>query len=576
MSNLRVLERQNEYVVQYSILLNSNHQVNCIPNMEPKVSASAASPHNPYSVLVSKDLMQVINPVGLEMTSEHLTTMDKVLKSVKDYIIQRKLFDPKNPLKVIVKNDELGSVFGLSEFTLLEIRKILEKFVFPVNSKDIDSPEDIGVSKNCLSAGYDSDEGAYSVKVNCVLNMEPKISASAASAHDTYSVLVSKDLMQVINPILKEMTCEHLTTMDKLFDPNNPEKVIVKNDELGSVFGLSEFTLLEIRKILEKFVFPVSSKDTDSAEVICSYSVSEKALKRKLEAPEDIGVSKKSLSVGYDSDESVYSVQDYETEFVKDTSDDNLCVVDEDSFPGGSILTIRETFDVNVEYEIETSDSDRDRNCFTTDSDSDFDFQKVIESAIFPLLCQTYSDAEYLADNSSDENTNSFDFEISEKDKWLCRTCSTQNDPLLRRCASCWKLRCGWVSTKQANVERNPRKRKARNRKKRKKATDPKNKESPPKINQYDSPSTSQENLSLPSSSYSSEGGSQSSQNESKDLSAKLCIICCSKPINSSIIHGKVGHSVSCYRCARKLQSRKDRCPICRRSIERVVYLITN
>ncbi|PRD32113.1 UNVERIFIED_CONTAM: E3 ubiquitin-protein ligase Mdm2 [Trichonephila clavipes] len=100
--------------------------------------------------------------------------------------------------------------------------------------------------------------------------------------------------------------------------------------------------------------------------------------------------------------------------------------------------------------------------------------------------------------------------------------------------------------------------------------------ESPPKINQYDSPSTSQENLSLPSSSYSSEGGSQSPKNESKDLSAKLCIICCSKPINSSIIHGKVGHSVSCYRCARKLQSRNDRCPICRRYIERVVYLISN
>ncbi|GFT99008.1 SWIB domain-containing protein [Trichonephila clavipes] len=221
-------------------------------------------------------------------------------------------------------------------------KKILEKFVFPVSSKDIDSaevicsysvsekalkrkleaPEDIGVSKKCLSAGYDSDEGAYSVKVNCVLNMEPKISASAASSPNPYSVLVSKDLMQVINPILKEMACEHLTTMDKvlksvkdyiirrkLFDPNNPEKVIVKNDELGSIFGLSEFTLLEIRKILEKFVFPVSSKDTDSAEVICSYSVSEKALKRKLEAPEDIGVSKKCLSVGYDSDESVYSVQ---------------------------------------------------------------------------------------------------------------------------------------------------------------------------------------------------------------------------------------------------------------------------
>ncbi|GFT07069.1 ranBP2-type domain-containing protein [Nephila pilipes] len=403
-------------------------------------------------------------------------------------------------------------------------------------------------------APYDGHGGSKPLVFNCIPNMEPNTSASAVPLQPPCSVLVSKDLMQVINPVKKEIASEHLTTLDnvldsmknyiiqhKLFDPEDPKKIIVKNNELGSIFGLSEFSIIDIKKILAKFVFPVSSKDKDSAEVICSYSVSEKALKRKLEVSEDIEMPKR-LYAGCDSDESVYSVQDYETEFAKDTSDDNLCLVDENSFPGSGILTIEETYDVDVEYEIETgSDSNGDRNGFTTDSDSDI--EEAIKTAILTFFCKTDSDVEYLADASSDENTNAVDAEISEEDKWLCGTCSTPNDPLSRRCASCWKLRCGWVSTKQPRGERNPRKHKPRSRKKHKKVTDVKNKESPSNFNQFDSPSTSQENLSSPSSSYTSEDGLQSSKSESdgknEELNAKLCIICCTKPVNSSIIHGK-------------------------------------
>lgn len=57
---------------------------------------------------------------------------------------------------------------------------------------------------------------------------------------------------------------------------------------------------------------------------------------------------------------------------------------------------------------------------------------------------------------------------------------------------------------------------------------------------------------------------------------AKLCIICCEKTANASIIHSKYAHQVTCYKCARKLQKQKKRCPICRRTIDRVVHQISS
>lgn len=69
---------------------------------------------------------------------------------------------------------------------------------------------------------------------------------------------------------------------------------------------------------------------------------------------------------------------------------------------------------------------------------------------------------------------------------------------------------------------------------------------------------------------FSSEPGC--SQNT--ESSAKLCIICCASPANASIIHGKYAHQVSCYRCACILKKRKKGCPVCRRTIEKVVHQI--
>ena len=54
---------------------------------------------------------------------------------------------------------------------------------------------------------------------------------------------------------------------------------------------------------------------------------------------------------------------------------------------------------------------------------------------------------------------------------------------------------------------------------------------------------------------------------------AEPCLICCEKPRDAAIIHGRTGCQVTCYGCARKLWKKRDKCPACRRSIEKIVFM---
>ena len=49
-----------------------------------------------------------------------------------------------------------------------------------------------------------------------------------------------------------------------------------------------------------------------------------------------------------------------------------------------------------------------------------------------------------------------------------------------------------------------------------------------------------------------------------------LCTICCLRPKNASIIHGRLSHQATCYQCARRLLKDGARCPVCRRKIHMV------
>lgn len=49
------------------------------------------------------------------------------------------------------------------------------------------------------------------------------------------------------------------------------------------------------------------------------------------------------------------------------------------------------------------------------------------------------------------------------------------------------------------------------------------------------------------------------------------CVICQGRPKNGCIVHGKTGHLMSCFPCAKKLKKRNKPCPVCRQPIQMIV-----
>ena len=93
---------------------------------------------------------------------------------------------------------------------------------------------------------------------------------------------------------------------------------------------------------------------------------------------------------------------------------------------------------------------------------------------------------------------------------------------------------------------------------------------------------------SLGSPASSMDSGFSSSKDESS-----LCMFCVTRKKNASLVHGRIGHQVAtslgvvlkryfylfyfqvcCYPCAKKLWRRKAECPVCRRTVERIIKLI--
>nr|7AHY_AAA Chain AAA, E3 ubiquitin-protein ligase Mdm2 [Xenopus tropicalis]7AHY_BBB Chain BBB, E3 ubiquitin-protein ligase Mdm2 [Xenopus tropicalis]7AHZ_AAA Chain AAA, E3 ubiquitin-protein ligase Mdm2 [Xenopus tropicalis]7AHZ_DDD Chain DDD, E3 ubiquitin-protein ligase Mdm2 [Xenopus tropicalis]7AHZ_GGG Chain GGG, E3 ubiquitin-protein ligase Mdm2 [Xenopus tropicalis]7AHZ_JJJ Chain JJJ, E3 ubiquitin-protein ligase Mdm2 [Xenopus tropicalis] len=66
--------------------------------------------------------------------------------------------------------------------------------------------------------------------------------------------------------------------------------------------------------------------------------------------------------------------------------------------------------------------------------------------------------------------------------------------------------------------------------------------------------------------------GSDESMEPSLPLtSVEPCVICQTRPKNGCIVHGRTGHLMACYTCAKKLKKRNKPCPVCREPIQMIV-----
>lgn len=220
----------------------------------------------------------------------------------------------------------------------------------------------------------------------------------------------------------------------------------------------------------------------------------------------------------------------------------------------------------------------------------------------------------------------SADFVCRRQDYWSCDGCKESNPPLSRNCLRCWRLRRDWLhgaslpAQPAARVDApgqfddfpsSRRRRAARihwqwfvsssppkaldaedgvdvpdgKTLKTSSAPDSKESQEPPASRPPSScSSSSQEKLWTCDSQASSLANSQETVGApelERGVSAEMrlpesclepCLICQSRPKNGCIVHGKTGHLMTCYVCARKLKKHNKLCPVCRLPIQAVVF----
>ncbi|XP_026065660.1 E3 ubiquitin-protein ligase Mdm2-like isoform X1 [Carassius auratus] len=254
-----------------------------------------------------------------------------------------------------------------------------------------------------------------------------------------------------------------------------------------------------------------------------------------------------------------------------------------------------ESDNFSVEFEVESINSDAYSE---HDEDSLPGENEVYEVTIF----------------AEDEDSFDEDTEITEADYWKCAVCYELNPPLPRHCKSCWKVRPGWLPETHSNMENTstntqpstedpsittttssashakllPSKPSSPLQETDEGVDVPDGKCSQTPVASKDellsstvtgSLTDSQTSSSQPSTSF---GGS--SQEETPELERynsleaclpatclEPCVICQSRPKNGCIVHGRTGHLMACYTCAKKLKNRNKLCPVCREPIQSVV-----
>ncbi|XP_006899542.1 PREDICTED: E3 ubiquitin-protein ligase Mdm2-like [Elephantulus edwardii] len=214
---------------------------------------------------------------------------------------------------------------------------------------------------------------------------------------------------------------------------------------------------------------------------------------------------------------------------------------------------------------------------------------------------QELSDEDDEVYQAEESDTDSFedDPEISLADYWKCTSCNEMNPPLPPHCNRCWALRENWCNEdkkkdKEEMLESNKLESTAQEEEgfdvpdcKKTTVTDSKESDVEENDDNITQASHSQEceDYSQPSTSSSflrsqdikefekeeTQSKEESVKVTSRSVATEPCVICQDRPKNGCIVHGKTGHLMACFTCAKKLKKRNKPCPVCRQPIQMIV-----
>uniref|UniRef100_G3RAW3 E3 ubiquitin-protein ligase Mdm2 n=1 Tax=Gorilla gorilla gorilla TaxID=9595 RepID=G3RAW3_GORGO len=367
----------------------------------------------------------------------------------------------------------------------------------------------------------------------------------------------------------------------RLYDEKQQHIVYCSNDLLGDLFGVPSFSVKEHRKIytmIYRNLVVVNQQEENSDELS-----GERQRKRH-----------KSDSISLSFDESLA-----------------LCVIREICCERSSSS---ESTGTPSNPDLDAGVSEHSGDWLDQDSVSD---QFSVEFEVESLDSEDYSlseEGQELSDEddevyrvtvyqAGESDTDSFeeDPEISLADYWKCTSCNEMNPPLPSHCNRCWALRENWLPedkgkdkgeiSEKAKLENSTQAEEGFDVPDCKKTIVNDSREScveenDDKITQA-SQSQESEDYSQPSTSSSiiyscqedvKEFEREETQDKEESMESSLplnaiepCVICQGRPKNGCIVHGKTGHLMACFTCAKKLKKRNKPCPVCRQPIQMIV-----
>ncbi|KAF6339889.1 MDM2 proto-oncogene [Rhinolophus ferrumequinum] len=427
------------------------------------------------------------------------------------YIMNKRLYDEKQQHIVYCSNDLLGDLFGVPSFSVKEHRKIYTMIYRNLVIVNQQEPSDSGTSvserRYHLEGGSDQKDPVQE------LQEEKPSSSHSVSRPSTSS--------------RRRTISETEENSDEL--PGDRQRKRHKSDSISFAFDES-VAVCVIR------------------EIRCERSGSSESAGTPSNADLDAGVSEHSADW-----------------------------LDQDS--------VSDRF--SVEFEVESFNSE-DYNLSEEGQELSDEDDEVYQVTVY---------------QAGESDTDSFedDPEISLADYWKCTSCSEMNPPLPPHCNRCWALRENWLpEDKGKDKGEMPEKTELENSTQVEEGFDvPDCKKNTVNDSQESCVEENDEKITQAFHSQESEDYSQpstsssiiySSQEDVKDLereetqdkeesvessfplnATEPCVICQGRPKNGCIVHGKTGHLMACFTCAKKLKKRNKPCPVCRQPIQMIV-----
>ncbi|KAM4901630.1 E3 ubiquitin-protein ligase Mdm2 isoform 3-T4 [Sylvia borin] len=393
----------------------------------------------------------------------------------------------------------------------------------------------------------------------------------------------------------------------QLYDEKQQHIVHCANDLLGDLFGVTSFSVKEHRRLysmISRNLIAVNQQGSTLGDTreddATPHLEEENVVKESVQELEE-----KQTSSNVTSRPTTSSRRRTHSESEENSSDD----LHSDRRKRHKSDSISLTFDESLSWCVvsglcrersNSSDStdslsipDLDASSLSENSDW-FDHSSVSDQFSVEFEVESIYSEDYSHNEEGQELTDEDD-----EDYWKCPECNEMNPPLPRHCHRCWALREDWLpDEKSEKLEKSKSETSipAESREgfdvpdcKKTKMTEDKE----PAVDEIEekavqlSESQESEGYSQPSTSSSIFCSSQEDfkepekremQDKEESMESSLpvssiepCVICQSRPKNGCIVHGKTGHLMSCFTCAKKLKKRNKPCPVCRQPIQMIV-----